>query len=270
LTVTRFPRLAVALVALAGVVIASGCASATPPITDPNVVIAKSVVALQTAKSVHVKIDATGKVNTGAVPGLGFGGFGLNLDLAGTTVEGDVDVANQATDLKITLPAPLGTGEVIVVGGNLYYQLSLYGDKFTETKLSDAVAVSLPSARALASADPSAAIASLTKAMNDLGAKATLLAGDKVDGKDVYHVSVSVPVDKINALLAAQGGSSAAGIQLDSATFDYWAYTDTVLPAKFEVKISAGKIGNFDVVATLTGYNQAVTINAPAASEIGS
>jgi len=131
------------------------------------------------------------------------------------------------------------------------------------------VAVSIPSAGALASADPSAAIGSLTKAMNDLGAKANSLAGDKVDGKDVYHVSVSVPVDKINALLAAQGGSSAAGIQLDSATSTIGLHGHR--PAgQVRVKISARKIGNFDVVATLTGYNQAVTINAPAASEIGS
>jgi len=37
-----------------------------------------------------------------------------------------------------------------------------------------------------------------------------------------------------------------------------------------EVKSDAGgKIGNFDVVATLTA-TKAVTINAPAASEIGS
>ncbi len=272
----RAPRLARALVALASVVIASGCSGSSgtptpPPISDPNVVITRSVGAVPAVTSVHVKVEVSGTVNAGALSGSGSGGLGLsgNMDLAGTTAEGDVDVTNEATDLKITLPSPLGTGEIIVVGGNLYYKLSLYGDRFTETSLSNAVPVPIPSPGAVASANPSAAIASLTKALDDAGAKATLMADDKVAGKDVYHVSVSIPVDKINTLLAAEGGSATAGMKLDSASFDYWVYKDSVLPAKVEIKGSAGTLGSLDVVVTLTSYNEAVTIKAPAATDIG-
>ena len=162
---------------------------------------------MPTVTSVHVKVEINGTVNAGALSGGGSGSASGNIDLTGTTPEGDVDVANQATDLNIAVPGPLGTGEIIVVGGNLYYKISLYGDKFTETSLSDAVPVRIPSPGAVASANPSAAIASLAKALDDAGAKATLMADDKVAGKDVYHVSVSIPVDKINTLLAAEGGS---------------------------------------------------------------
>lgn len=269
--VTRIPRAALALIALASLVIASGCSSGTPSISDPNVVITKSVAAVPAVKSVHVKVEINGTVNIAAMSG-GSSGIGIsNIDLTGTTLEGDVDVANQAADLSLAVPGLLGTtGEIVVVGGNLYYKISLYGPKFTETRLSDAVPVSIPSPGAVASADPSAAIASLTKALADAGAKATLMADDKVDGKDVYHVSVSIPVDKINALLAAEGGSTTAGMQLDSASFDYWVYKDSILPAKFEIKGSAGTLGSLDVIVTLTSYNEAVKINAPAASDIGS
>ncbi len=272
----RVPRPGLVFVALAGAVIAGGCGGssgtpAAPPISDPNVVITRSVGAVPAVTSVHVKVEVGGKVNAGALSGSGSGGFGLsgNLDLTGTTAEGDVDVVNQATDLKITLPSPLGSGEVIVVEGNLYYEFSLYGGKFSETKLSDAVPMSIPSPGAVASVDPSAAMAALTKALDDAGARATLMADDKVAGKDVYHVSVSIPVDKINALLAAEGGSATAGMKLDSASFDYWVYKDSVLPAKFEIKGDAGTLGSLDVVVTLTGYNEAVNIKAPAASDIG-
>ena len=268
--VFRFPRVALAIVGLAGVFVAAGCNSATPSITDPNVVIDRSVSAAQAVKSVHVRVEVTGRVNTAALPGLNFGPFSLNLDLAGTAAEGDVDVSNQAADLKLTLPAPLGKGEVVVVGGSVYYKLGLLsGSQFTPGRVGDYIPGGLPSPAVIAGADPSAAIAAQTGELADLGATEKLLATDKVNGSDAYHVSISVPIASVNALLA-QNGSAVAGLQLDSASFDYWAYVDGVLPAQFEVKGSSAKLGTFDVTATLTNYNAAVTISAPAASEIGS
>lgn len=268
----RLPKLGLALIALTSVVMASGCSSGTPSITDPNEVITKSVAAVPVVKSVHVKLEVSGKVNAGALTGGSSGGLlGGNLDLAGTTVEGDVDVTKEAADLKLAVPSLLGTtGEFIIVDGNMYSRISLSGPKFSKTKLSDTVPVSIPSAGAVASADPSAAIASLRKAMDDAGAKATLQADDKVNGKDVYHVSISIPVDKINTLLAAEGGSATAGMKLDSATLDYWVYKDSLLPAKMTISGSAGTLGNLNLILTLTDYDKAVTISAPAASDISS
>jgi len=267
--VFHLPRPALALVALASIVMAGGCSSSgAPSISDPNEVITKSVIALPAVKSVHLKLEVSGKVNTGALGGSSSGLSG-NIDLAGTTLEGDLDVVKQAVDVKFAVPGLLGTtGEIIVVDGNMYTKISLSGDKFSKSKLSDTVPVSIPSPGAVASADPSAAVASLTKALDDAGAKATLQADDKVNGKDAYHVSVSIPVDKINALLAADGGSTTAGMQLDSATFDYWVYKDSLLPAKMTIAGSAATLGNLNLVLTLTDYDKAVTINAPADSDI--
>jgi hypothetical protein len=254
---------------------AGGCGGSSgtptaPPISDPSEVITKSVGNLPAVKSLHIKIDVTGKVNTEALSGSSSGGIGLsgNLDLAGTTIEGDVDVAKIATDLKFTLPSPLGTGEVIVVDNNLYYKLTLFGGKFTKSALSDTVPVSIPSPGAVASVDINSQVASLRKSLDDAGAKATLMADEKVNGKDAYHVSILMPIDKINALLAAEGGAATSGMKLDTATFDYWAYKDSVLPAKATISGSAGSLGNVNLVLTLTDYDKPVTINAPAASDI--
>lgn len=274
---TRLPKPALALMAVTAIVFAGACGGNSgtptpPPITDPSEVITKSVAVVPAVKSLHLKLEVSGKVNTGALTGGSSGGLGLsgNFDLSGTTVEGDVDVTKVATDLKFAVPGVLGlTGEAIVVDGNLYYKTSLTGDKFTQSKLSDTVPVSIPSPGALASADITSGIASLRKSLDDAGAKATLLADDQVNGKDAYHVSISVPVDKINAMLA-QSGSATAGLTLDSASVDYWAYKDSLLPAKISIVGSAGTLGNLSLTLTLTDYGKSVTVTAPAASDIKS
>src|SRR5665811_2430994 len=90
----------------------------------------------------------------------------------------------------------------------------------------------------------------------------------QVDGRDAYHVSVSVPKDLINQQMGALGGGAASGISIDTATLDYWVYVDSLNPAKMELKASSATLGNLTVTVTLTKYNQPVTIKAPADSEI--
>jgi len=272
---TRLPKSALAFIALASV-IAGGCGgtSATPsptPITDPNVVITRSLAAIPAVTSLHVKLEVSGKANIGTLTGgrIGFGLLG-NVDVSGTTVEGDVDVAKLATDLKFAVPGLLGlTGEIVVIDGNVYEKNSLTDPKFKVSKLSDSVPIAMPSPGALASIDVVAGLAPFRKILTDAGATPTLLADDKVNGQDAYHVSVSVPIDAINTLLAGQGSSTAA-MKLDSASLDYWAYTDTLLPARITIVASGASLGNLTLVFTLTDYGKSVSVTAPAASDIQS
>ena len=268
---TRFRKSALAFIAIASVVVASGCSSGTKAtITDPNEVITKSVTGAPTITSLHVKVELSGKLNLSS---LGSVASGLpltgNFDLTGTNAEGDVDVSKQAADLNFTLPAPLGTGEVILADGNAYYKIGLLtGGKFTKAPLGSSLPISLPSPGALSSADPSAAIAELKKEMDSVGATATLKATDQVGGKEAYHVSVAIPVDKINSQLAASGTSATAGMQLSSLTIDYWVYTENNLPAKITVAVDAGTLGTLGLTVTLTDYGKSVTVNAPAAADV--
>lgn len=275
----HFSRSALAVVASIGLVAAAGCggSSATPtptPISDPNLVITQAVEKTANVTSLHIKIDVTGKVNTSSLSGGSSGGIGLggNIDLAGTNVEGDIDVAKQAVDLKLAVPGLLGTtGEIIVVNGFAYYKISLMGDKFTKAKLSDltgGLPVSVPTALPSGSGAIIDQVEQLRQQLKDAGVTTQLMPDDKVDGKDAYHIAVNLPLDKINALLAGEGGSTAAGMKLDSASADIWTYKDSNLPAKFEIKGSAATLGNLDVVITLTNYNQPVTIAAPPDSQI--
>jgi hypothetical protein len=271
--VIRLPRLA--LLTFASVVIAAGCGGSSgtptpPPISDPHELITKSVVGVPAVKSLHVKFEISGQVDASSLTG-GSGGSALsgNISLAGTTLEGDVDVAKQAADLKLAVPGLLGTtGEIIVADGNLYYKVSLLGPQYTKTPLGSTVPIAIPSAGSIPSVDPSAAIASLKSALDSVGAVATMKPDDKVAGKDAYHVSISIPVDKINTLLAADGSSTTAGMKLDSASFDYWVYKENLLPAKATIAGSAGALGNLTIVLTISDYNKSVSISAPPASEV--
>lgn len=262
--------------ALAGVVIASGCGGSSgtptpPPISDPHEVITQAVALASAVKSLHIKIEVSGSVNIGALGGSSGAGLSGNMDLSGTTLEGDVDVTKQAADLKLAVPGLFGTtGEFIVVDGYVYTKISILpqGDKFTKSKLSATIPVSIPSPGAIASGVITDQIDAFRKVLTDAGAVATLKPDDKVGGKDAYHVSISLPIAKINSMLGAQGGSAASGMTLDSASVEIWTYKENLLPARIEIKASAGATGNLDVVVTLSNYDQAVTIKAPADSDV--
>jgi hypothetical protein len=268
--------------ALAGIaaigLLAAACSgsSATPtptPISDPQVLIGQSLGQAPTVTSFHFKVDLSGKVNTSALSSASGGiGLGGTLDLAGTSVEGDVDVKNQAAHVKLSAPGLLGlTGEAIVVNGDAYYKISLQGDKFTKVSLSSLMGglpISVPSALPSGSGDLTDQVAQLRQQLQAAGVTATMMPDDTIGGKPAYHVKVNLPLDKINAALASSGSDSTANMKLDSIGLDYWAYKDTLLPAKVEIQGSAASAGNLDVVVTITDYNKPVTITAPDPSQI--
>jgi hypothetical protein len=275
--VIHLRRPALALVTLASIIVAAGCTGSSgtptpPPITDPHEIVTRAITAAPDIKSLHIKLEVSGSINTAALGGSGSGlGLSGKMDLAGTTLEGDVDVVKQAAELKLAVPALFGmTGEIIVVDGNMYTKISLSGPKFSKSKLSDSVPVAIPSPGAIASMALTDEVASVRKALDDAGVVATLKPDAKIGGKDAYDIAYTIPIDKVNGLLAADGGSTTAGMTLDSAAVELWVYKDSLLPAKAEIKGSSATLGSLDLIVTLTAYNAPVTISAPGASDIAS
>ncbi len=268
-------RTGLGLAAVISLVLVAGCSSSsgtpTPtPISDPQVLITQAIGQVPDIGSFHLKIALSGKIDAAALGGSGLG-LGGSFDLAGTTLEGDVDVKKQAADLKFSMPSLLGlSGEIIVVDGYSYTKISLQGDKYSKSKLSDltgSLPVSVPSAMPSPGALTDE-VAQLRDALQAMGVTTTMKGEDTIDGKAAYHVEVGLPLSTINTLLASEGGDSAAGMKLDSAAIDFWIYKDGLLPAKFELQGSAASLGSLDVVITITAYNQAVTISAPSADQI--
>ena len=247
---------------------------------DPNSIITNAISGGSAIKSFHIKIVVTGSINEALIASAaGTGGKAPKgtLKLDGSSIEGDVDIANQAAHIAVSLPTVPVTGDVILAGGNLYYKLSLMGPKYTKMSLGSLgslakslpVAVPTPGASAMTSLTDE--LTQLRAAMVQAGVTATLVGVDQIGGQDAYHINVSIPIAKLNAQIAAAAATnkSAAGVKIDSASFDVWIYKANSRLAKIEIKGASSSIGNIDLVVTITAYDAPVTISAPPASEIG-
>ena len=266
----RRPALVFSGVLMALAMVGCGSSSATPtapPLTDPNEIITRSATGLTAVQTLHFDVAVSGSVNT-AVLGSAGSGLGLSgaIKLDGTTASGDVDIQKQALHVSASMPTLFGlTADIIQVDGYQYVKISMFGTKYTK---SPATTLPISTAAPSASLDISGTVASLKSSLTAAGVTATLVGRGQVDGRDAYHVSVSVPKDLINQQIGALVGSTTSGISIDSLSLNYWVYVDSLNPAKMELKASSATLGNLTVTVTLAKYNQPVTIKAPADSEI--
>lgn len=297
----RVPKPALSILAGLVVVIASACsstaatsggavagvtsgpaavASAAVNPNDPSSIITQVLSSGQGTTSFHIKIEVTGTIKAAALKsaaGSSGGALTGDLKLDGTAIEGDVDVANQAAHLSLTVPpiAMLGnvplTGDLIAKDSVLYYKVSLLGPKYTKMdlgSLKDSLPITVPSAGPSALAGMADQIAQLRQQLDAAGVKATLVGVEQIGGKDAYHISISVPLDKINTEIAAAAASEAPGMKIDSASVDVWTYKDSYQLAKIQIAGASSSLGNLGMTITLTNYGAPVTVTAPAASDI--
>jgi hypothetical protein len=263
-----FCALVVALVAACS---GSTATPTEPPLTDPSEIVARSVENLQNVQSLHLDATLSGSIDMTAVSSLmaanGQGELPLSgsLKLDGGTASADVDVAGRAFKASAAMPRLLGlTVDAIGVDGYLYWRSNLSSAKYTKTALE--LPASIPTLAPGSSLDVPGAVASLQAALSSAGMTSTLIGHAAVSGRDAYRVALSVPIAILNAQIAGLSGVS--GVSFDSASVDYWVYSDSLRPAKIEIKASSSSLGNLDLTVTFSKYGQAVAVAAPPASEI--
>jgi hypothetical protein len=268
-------------------------AAATTNPNDPSSIITAVLNGTTDVKSFHIKLTVSGTIKAaalaeaGSAAGGAAGGLGSaltsDLKLDGTAIEGDVDLANQAAHITLNVPPlpALGnvpiTGDVILVSNTLYYQVALLGPKYTKMDLgslgsslgalSSSLPVSVPTAAASAvgMADQ---LAQIRAQLLAAGVKVTLVGVDQIGGKPASHINVSVPLDLLNAQIAAAASPSPAPAKIDSASIDFWVYTDSNRIAQAEIKGASSAFGNIDITLTVSNYDQPVTVTAPPAAQI--
>jgi hypothetical protein len=266
--------------AAAGATAAPAGASAAVNPSDPSSIITQVLSSGQSTTSFHIKIEVSGTIKAAALQSAaGSSGAALTSDLKldGTAVEGDVDVANQAAHLSLTVApiAMLGnvplTGDLILKDSVLYYKVSLLGPKYTKTALGDltgGLPVTVPTAGPSAMAGVADELANIRQQLDAAGVKATLVGVEQIGGKDAYHITFAVPLDKLNAEIATAAASAAPGMKIDSASIDLWTYKDSYQIAKVEIKGASSSLGSLGIAITVTDYGAPVTITAPAATDI--
>jgi hypothetical protein len=245
------------------------------PAANPSQIIDNLMSSAKTTKSFHFAVDLSGTVDSSMLADGSAGAGGRTIKLDGTSIVGDVDVVNKAVHVTATAPSIPVDADVIVTGGFAYYKTSLTGPMYVKTDLSALGSMAgggmmMPTPGPSAMADMQAELAKIRAQLDAAGVKATLVGIDQVNGQNAYHISVSVPIDKINAAIAAHASPAPAGgvPSLTSASVDAWVYTADKRLAKFEAKASSAAIGNVDLVVTVTNYDQPVTIAAPPASQV--
>jgi hypothetical protein len=253
-------RRLLALIALIGafVVIACQGAPAAPALTDPKEILAQTVLSLQNVKTVQIKGDLTGTVQ---VPNSGA------LDLKGTTLSLDADIAAKKAHVNVSVPSFMGTSaEAILLDNAAYFKMTgplagmLGADTTGKFKKSD-----VPEA----SGDPGAMVGDPTKAIAELKAQLdklpapTKAADEKCGDQDCYHTVLKL-TDKDIAALASEAPTSDLSATL---TFDVWSRKSDLRPAKLAFGVDAGTQGTATMTFTFV-YDQAVTIAAPAADQI--
>ena len=254
--------------AVAVIAVLAGCSSSAPQIDDPKQIVTKSVESVQNIKTLHVKADITG-----SVPFSLTGQAGASMKLDGTNAEGDVDIAGKKAHVTVSIPALLGmTLEVVAVDSDTYIKTSLSTDgKWSKSSSSGL----LDGLGGLASAAPAASamtvdqtIAKIKEFLDKPGVTSKKLADEQVDGKDCYHVQVTVPKDQIQgAVGSAAPLPSGMGLGSD-VTLDLWVEKSSMHPLKVGTNIDVGSGGNVGVAVTFSNYDAAVTISAPPADQV--
>ncbi|HEY6057349.1 MAG TPA: LppX_LprAFG lipoprotein, partial [Candidatus Limnocylindrales bacterium] len=209
---------------------------------------------LQSVKSFQMKATVSGKVNIDLT---GQGGAGA-LDLAGTTANGDVDIANKKAHISFDAPALLGTGaDIIVVDQVSYVKISGpfgSGDKYQKQE-------STSDPTDLAS-DPQKAIADLKAGLDKLSTPPTKGADERCGDKDCYKVTLKLAASDLGGLASSVPGVSGDG------TIDVWVHKDDLRPAKLQIGVNAGDQGAVTITLELTNYDGSVSIQAPPADQI--
>ena len=269
---------------------ATPTAVATPTPVDPEALFNLGIAEGPAWQSFHMNIALNGTIKAAFLKTLGNPSW-ANLKsyavLDGTVIAGDVDAPDLAFHLAITVPAnsltgsaPI-TGDLIVKNSELYLKLSDLGAEYHEVKLGTiskemGLPVSVPTPGASALTGIADTTASLRTQLEAAGVTPTVVGIDQIGGRDAYHIDLAVPLDKINgdiaaAASAAPAGESAVlrGIKIDSVSAGIWIYEGTYQLAQVQIVGASSTVGNLSFTMTLTNFDQPVTINAPAASDIG-
>ncbi len=268
---------------------ATPTAAATPTSVDPEALFNLGIAEGPAWQSFHMNIALNGTIKAAFLKTLGNPSWAkLQSDavLDGTVIDGDVDAPNLAFHLAINVPAnsvtgsaPI-TGDLVIQNSYLYLKLSLLGAKYHELKLGTiskemGIPVSVPTPGASALTGIADMTASLRTQLEAAGVTPTVVGIDQIGGRDAYHIALSVPLDKINADIAAAASAAPAGeaavlrsINIDTVSSGIWIYKDNDELAQVQIAGSSSTVGNLSFTMTLTNFDQPVTISVPPASQV--
>jgi hypothetical protein len=256
-------RILFAVTLAATIAAACGGPPAAPALTDPKDILVHAVTSLLTARSVHVKTSLAGKIDAGVLRGKP---TGARIDLAGATLEGDLDIAGHEAKLSASVPSLFGlSADLVVDAGTVYVRTSLTGPKFEKfDPASIPGGLVLPSLPTAASPDPSAVadLIARLKAGLDMLPAPVKLADDRIGDQDTYHVQEKV------ASTDLPQASGVLGNLAGNVIVDVWTRKSDYRPARLVLAVDGGEQGTATITIDLTAYDAATTVDPPPADQV--
>lgn len=246
--------LALAVIAL---VAAAGCGPGTPALTDPGEILQRGAASLGEMKTVHLRGLVEGELPVD----LGGGGGGAPLPLDGTTLDGDIDVANGALAVELLAPTLLNLRvNLVVVDGSAYLRAPIItGDLWIRQPAEGGIG-----------GDPGAALAGLAAflARPELGPEK--LPDARCAGTDCYIVRFTVSAEELSDALGSLGRSipGLSGDAIGDVMVTLGVRKDDIRLATLGLEIPMGGTTPLTIDLELGKVNEPVTIEAPPADEV--
>ena len=264
----------------------AACSPSRPDLVDPREILDGAVAQIDEASTVRLQLNVSGAI---ALDLLG-SGTARPMLLEGTTLTADLDIERGRFKATFASPALLGlTGEFLAPGGTSYLRMSLTGPKYIPFEAE----TGLPGASPAPSAGP-LSLSGLTSLLDD--PSVTAVKVDDADCGDArcYRVRVEVDPEKLDLGLPdlgalsgllgllglpglpgtpagspAPGGPPTVDAPRDPIVIIVIVAKDTLRPVSLASDITMGDTATLELLLTFSAWGEGVSVEAPAADEIG-
>jgi hypothetical protein len=229
---------------------------AKPALTSPTDIITQGLEATADLNSFHMSLAVDG---TFSMPDSSGGSFKLD----GTSLEADVDIAAKNVHLIFGVPALLGlSGELLVIGQDVYVKTSLTGDKWSH-QTSDVTGSASPAE----SFDPASIVDNVGDFLLKDGVVTTKLADVACGDRQCYQVSVSIPPDQM-ADAGAVASLDPGAIFGDALVLNLLFDREKGWLTEVSTDVASDSIGTFSATLSFSNFDEAVTLSAPPSAEV--
>lgn len=245
---SRVPRRIAPALAAVTLLLAACGGVAAPALTDPKEIVTQGLEAMGELESVHLVVSLDG---TATVPDLGG-----EMNLSGTELTGDLDVANERARIEFSVPAMLGlTGEIVQVGRDSYVKTSFTGEMWSKSTLSEDDPVS-------GVTDPTAQLAKVRAFLDKEGVELEKLDDAECGDETCYAVRLTIPAE---VLAEASPGTDVDPGELvgEAVVIDMLFDRDDRWLAQASTRIVAESIGELTLTLELSAFNEPVEVETP-------
>lgn len=229
----------------------------SPAIANPTDIITQGLTATTSLKSFHVSLALDGSFKMPQTGG--------TIDLKSTSLEADVDIGGRQAHLSFAIPAFLGlSGDVVLIGKDLWVKTSMSGDKYSHMSSSNIAGASYA---------PTASIdtASMVKKVKDFLAKDGVVTKKLADvacgDRQCYQISVSIPSSlmKSAGAVASMDPSTVFG---DALVLNLLFDRQKLWLTSISTDVTSNTLGTFSVTLTFSNFDEAVTVSPPPNAQV--